>query len=179
MFSRASHTSARSNWICSAGAFLGGRWHIIQTSAQVSIQENHSHCLIQSKFDMRCEATSHARTLCSGPSGAKCFRFSGNFSCAPNLFFLEAAGPVEIWATNFLAPKRTNLALQILHPRNSFWVFSLVRNFQSRMKISILTFRTPSKNRGLVGGSLEMFNLAWEFQSRRRSWFFFNLWALS
>ena len=45
---------------------FGGRWHILQTSAQVNIQENKSHCLVQSKFDMHCEATSLARTLSSG-----------------------------------------------------------------------------------------------------------------
>ena len=34
-----------------------------------------------------------------------------------------------------------------------------LENFQSRLKFSILTFRIPHKNRGLVGGSLEIFNL--------------------
>ena len=34
------------------------------------------------------------------------------------------------------------------------------------------------KNRGLVGGSLDNFNLDWKFQSRRAILNFFNLWAL-
>ena len=36
---------------------------------------------------------------------------------------------------------------------------------QSRLKVSILTLRSPHQNRGLVGGSLEIFNLVWKFQS--------------
>ena len=35
-----------------------------------------------------------------------------------------------------------------------------LEKFQSRLKFSIRTFRSPHKNRGLVGGSLEIFNLA-------------------
>ena len=45
---------------------FGGRWHILQTDAQMNIQENNCHCLIQAKCDMNCEATSLARTLSSG-----------------------------------------------------------------------------------------------------------------
>ena len=57
--------------------------------------------------------------------------------------------------------------------------FNLAWNFQSRLKISIPTFRIPhKKNRGLLGGSLEIFNLDWKFQSRRAILNFFNLWAL-
>ena len=37
---------------------------------------------------------------------------------------------------------------------------------------------TPIENTGLVGSSLEIFNLAWEFQSRRAILRIFNLWAL-
>ena len=47
-------------------------------------------------------------------------------------------------------------------------------NFQSRLNFSISTFRIPHNNRGLVGGSLENFNLAWKFQDLD----FFHLWAL-
>ena len=50
-------------------------------------------------------------------------------------------------------------------------------NFQSRLKIPILTFRISRKNRGLAGGSLENFNLDWKFQSRRAILNFFNLWT--
>ena len=46
--------------------FFGGRWHILQTGVHMNIQENNSHCLIQAKFDMKCEATSLARTLSAG-----------------------------------------------------------------------------------------------------------------
>ena len=38
---------------------------------------------------------------------------------------------------------------------------------KSRLKCSILTFRTPHNNRGSVGSSLEMFSPVWKFQSRR------------
>ena len=31
---------------------FGGRWHILHMSAQVSIEENNSHSLIQSNFNM-------------------------------------------------------------------------------------------------------------------------------
>ena len=58
-------------------------------------------------------------------------------------------------------------------------------NFQSRLKISISLeifnpgpSQFPTKKRGLVGGSLEDFNLDWKFQSRRAILIFFNLWAL-
>ena len=51
-------------------------------------------------------------------------------------------------------------------------------NFQSRLNISISTFRIPHKNRALLCGSLEIFNLAWKFQSRRVILNLFNLWAL-
>ena len=57
--------------------------------------------------------------------------------------------------------------------------------FQSRLKISISIeifnpgpSEFPTKNRGLLGGSLEIFNLDWKFQSRRAILKFFNLWAL-
>ena len=46
------------------------------------------------------------------------------------------------------------------------------------LNISISTFRIPYRNRGLVGGSIEIFNVAWKFQSRRAILNFFNLWAL-
>ena len=36
----------------------------------------------------------------------------------------------------------------------------------------------PDKNRGLVGGPLENFNLAWNVQSRREIFNLFHLWAL-
>ena len=58
-------------------------------------------------------------------------------------------------------------------------------NFQSRSKfsISLENFNPgpsefPTKNRGLVGGALENFNLDWRFQSWRAILNFFNLWAL-
>ena len=39
-----------------------------------------------------------------------------------------------------------------------------IEKIQSRLKFSILTFSIPHKNRGLVGGSLEIFNLAWKLR---------------
>ena len=60
-----------------------------------------------------------------------------------------------------------------------------IDHFQSRLKnpisleISILTFRIPTKERSVVGGSLEIFNLASKFQSRRAILKCFNLCALS
>ena len=57
-------------------------------------------------------------------------------------------------------------------------------NFQSRLKTSISLesfnpgLRNRPQNRGLVGGSLEIFNLAWKFQSRRAILNFFKIWAL-
>ena len=42
----------------------------------------------------------------------------------------------------------------------SLAIFNPARKLQSRLNISILTLTTPHKNRGLVGGLLEMFNLA-------------------
>ena len=65
--------------------------------------------------------------------------------------------------------KKTNLAWTLEKFKLSLEIFDLAWNFQSRLKFSILTLRIPHKNRGLVGGSLEMFNLAWKchsFQSR-------------
>ena len=60
--------------------------------------------------------------------------------------------------------------------RLNAWKFqAFAWNFQSRLKtsisleISISTLKTPHNNRGVVGGSLEIFNLAWKchsFQSR-------------
>ena len=62
---------------------------------------------------------------------------------------------------------------------------------QSRLKLSISIENSisleifnpgpselPTKTRVLVGGSLEIFNLDWKFQSRRAILNFFNLWAL-
>ena len=43
-------------------------------------------------------------------------------------------------------------------------MFNLAWKFKSRLKFSILTSRISHKNWGLVGGSLEIFNLAWKFQ---------------
>ena len=61
-----------------------------------------------------------------------------------------------------------------------------IEKIQSHLKISISieSFNldlqnSPQKKSGLVGGSLELFNLAWKFQSRRAILNFFNLWALS
>ena len=45
---------------------FGGKWHILHMSMRVCIQENSSHCPLQSKFDMRYEAMSLARILSSG-----------------------------------------------------------------------------------------------------------------
>ena len=39
-----------------------------------------------------------------------------------------------------------------------------LEKIQDRLKFSIRTSRLPTKNRGLVGGSLENFKLAWKFQ---------------
>ena len=55
---------------------------------------------------------------------------------------------------------------------------NLAWQLQSRLKFSISTVRNPHKNRGLVGGSLEIFDLAWKFQSGRAILNFSNLWAL-
>ena len=64
---------------------------------------------------------------------------------------------------------------------------NLAWKVQSRLKFSILTLRIPHKNRGLVGGSLEIlislenvirFNLAWKFQSRAQILIFLRIWAL-
>ena len=49
-------------------------------------------------------------------------------------------------------PKRSKLAWNV----QSRWIL------QSCLKSSILTLRIPYKNRGLVGGSLGIFNLAWK-----------------
>ena len=54
----------------------------------------------------------------------------------------------------------------------SIEIFDLTRKFQSRR----LDF--PTKNRAAVGGSLENFILARNFQSRSKSRDFFDLWAL-
>ena len=64
--------------------------------------------------------------------------------------------------------------------------FNLVRNFSISIEIFNLArkFQSrrldfPTKKRAAVGGSLENFNLARNFQSRSKSRFFFDLWALS
>ena len=54
---------------------------------------------------------------------------------------------------------------------------------RSKFSISLENFNPglsafPTENRVLVGGWLEIFNLAWRFQSRRAILNFFNLWAL-
>ena len=54
----------------------------------------------------------------------------------------------------------------------SIEIFSLARKCQSRR------LEIPTKNRAAVGGSLENFILARNFQSRSKSRFFFDLWAL-
>ena len=54
-------------------------------------------------------------------------------------------------------------------------ILDLDRNFWSRSKISISTSRFPHKNRAAVGGSLENFILARNFQSRSKSRIFWSL----
>ena len=80
---------------------------------------------------------------------------------------------------------------QASHPANpyfccgEFWRSGL-KFSQSRLKIFNPDLqKSPQKNRGLLGGSLEIFNLDWnfhkrdwKFQSRRAIFNFFNLWAL-
>ena len=52
--------------------------------------------------------------------------------------------------------------------RSGIEIFNLDWKNQSRLKFSIPDLQNPpTKNRGLVGGSLENFNLDWKFQSRR------------
>ena len=64
----------------------------------------------------------------------------------------------------------------------NFWAFTLwVWKNPKGPKIEKIQSRPsefPTKNRGLLGGSLEIFNLDWKFQSRRAILIFFNLWAL-
>ena len=62
-------------------------------------------------------------------------------------------------------------------------IFNLAWKFQSRLKFSIPDLQNsppspPHKNRVLVGGLLENFNLDWNFQSWRAILNIFNLWAL-
>ena len=47
------------------------------------------------------------------------------------------------------------------------------------LNFSTLTFRITHKNRGLVGGLLDIFSLASKFQNWRAILTFLNLWALS
>ena len=61
----------------------------------------------------------------------------------------------------------------------SFWGAFFLKNFNLARNLQSWPSKFPTeKKRGLVGGSLEMFNLAWKFQSQRAILNFFNLWAL-
>ena len=59
---------------------------------------------------------------------------------------------------------RPTPSLRLIEKIQSCLKFHSRLKFQPRLKISIPTFRIPhTKHRGMVGGSLEIFNLAWEF----------------
>ena len=96
--------------------FFGGRWHILQTSAQVSIQENNFHSFVLSKFDMRCEATSLARTRSSGLTckvsifGLLFMRPENVFRALDFAFFSFSAAPEEEFGHIFRAPENIFLA---------------------------------------------------------------------
>ena len=91
--------------------FFGGRWHILQTSAQINIQENKSHCLVQSS--LTCIVRQRLlRELCPLASGAKCpffglllVRPENVFSGPRFLFFFALSAVSEEFGHIFRAPE--------------------------------------------------------------------------